>query len=106
MMVIIMSVTESKSGRLSATRDENGGIRIDPSELARAFPPKPFQQERSRPALQEQEGMADGMVERERNGLVAALETEVRLLRQMLDDMKAERTDLKADRDRWAEQAQ
>src|SRR3954471_19555303 len=73
-----------KSGRLSATRDDNGGIRIDPAELARAFPPKPFQQERSRAAFQEPEGMARGMAERERNGLVAALETEVRLLRQIV----------------------
>src|SRR4051812_32960824 len=40
---------------------------------------------------------------RERN---AALEAEVRLLRQMLDDMKGERGDLKAERDRWAAQAE
>lgn len=88
-----------KSGRLSATRDDNGGIRIDPAELARAFPPKPFQQERSRRAFQEPEGTADGMAERERNATVAALETEVRLLRQMLDDMRTER-------DRWHSQAE
>src|SRR3954454_4525828 len=41
-----------------------------------------------------------------RDAAVAALETEVRLLRQMLDDMKAERADLKADRDGWKGQAE
>src|SRR3954471_6938666 len=67
-----------KSGRLSSTRDENGGIRIDPSELARAFPPRPFQAERYRTALPDQDGMDGGTSTlRERN---AALEAEVRLL--------------------------
>src|SRR3954452_13431580 len=36
-----------KSGRLSATRDDQGGVQIDPAELARAFPPKPLRPERS-----------------------------------------------------------
>src|SRR3954463_5534710 len=29
-----------KSGRLSATRDDQGGVQIDPAELARAYPPR------------------------------------------------------------------
>src|SRR3954466_13447273 len=41
-----------------------------------------------------------------RDAAVAALETEVRLLRQMLDDMKAERADLKADGAGWKGQAE
>jgi hypothetical protein len=36
-----------KSGRLSATRDDQGGVQIDPAELARALPPKPLRPERS-----------------------------------------------------------
>src|SRR5919202_175787 len=36
-----------KSGRLSATRDDFGGVQIDPAELARAFPPKPSPPERA-----------------------------------------------------------
>ena len=93
-----------KSGRLSATRDDQGGVQIDPAELARAFPPKPLRPERSSNETPEQGVMpTEPSVLRERN---AALEAEVRLLRQMLDDMKGERSDLKAERDRWAAQAE
>ncbi len=93
-----------KSGRLSATRDDQGGVRIDPAELARAFPPKPLQPERSRTAMPEQAGMHGNPDElRVRN---AALEAEVHLLRQMVDDLKGERGDLKAERNRWAAQAE
>ena len=93
-----------KSGRLSATRDEHGGVQIDPAELARVYPPKPLRDDRPRTALQEHREPQDGTSSlRERN---AALEAEVRLLREMLESMKAERTDAKAERDRWAAQAE
>jgi hypothetical protein len=93
-----------KSGRLSATRDDQGGVQIDPAELARVYPPKPLRSELVRPLLPEQREPSEGTAPlRERN---AALETEVRLLRQMLEDLKAERGDLKAERDRWAQQAE
>jgi hypothetical protein len=82
-----------KSGRLSCTRDEFGGVQIDPAEVARAYPPKPPKPER----LGSEQAAQSGSDElRMRN---AALEAEVRLLREMADSLKAER-------DRWAAQAE
>ena len=79
-------------------------MQIDPAELARVYPPKPLRDDRPRTALQEHREPQDGTSSlRERN---AALEAEVRLLREMLESMKAERTDAKAERDRWAAQAE
>src|SRR3954471_10838477 len=79
-----------KAGRLSATRTETGELRIDPAELARAYPPKPPKHSASAPP--EHDGMAALQV---RNADLAA---RVELLSRMLDDMRAER-------DRWASQA-
>jgi hypothetical protein len=76
-----------KSGKLSATRTEDGNVQIDPAELARAFPPKPPKPDKP------PTGEAGTAV---RN---AALEVEVRLLREMLEDMRR-------DRDTWRGQAE
>src|SRR5215208_6285882 len=82
-----------RSGRLSCTKDEFGGVQIDPAEIARVYPPKPPRPERVAPEQAAQSG-SDEL--RMRN---AALEAEVRLLREMADSLKAER-------DRWAAQAE
>jgi hypothetical protein len=89
-----------KAGRLSATRDDLGGVQIDPAELARVYPPKPPTPERAgtMPAAQRGTATSEGGTDdlRVRN---AALEAEVRLLREMAENLKAER-------DRWAQQAE
>lgn len=89
-----------RSGRLSATRDDFGGVQIDPAELARVYPPKPQAPERAGPVPAGNRGTEtrdSGTEElRVRN---AALEAEVRLLREMAEGLKAER-------DRWAAQAE
>jgi hypothetical protein len=82
-----------RAGRLSCTKDEYGGVHIDPAEIARVYPPKPPKPERVGP---EQAAQTATDELRMRN---AALEAEVRLLREMADSLKAER-------DRWAAQAE
>ena len=83
-----------KIGRLSATRDEHGGVQIDPSELARVFPRA---EERARTVQGEQRGTAPSTEElRVQNAELAA---RVALLTQMVDDLKGERN-------RWAAQAE
>lgn len=82
-----------RSGRLSCTKDEFGGVQIDPAEIARVYPPKPPKPAR---AGSEQSAQSGSDELRMRN---AALEAEVRLLREMADSLKAER-------DRWAAQAE
>src|SRR3954463_10272743 len=79
-----------KAGRLSVTRTETGEIRIDPSELARAYPPRPSQS--SRPVHPEPEPVGYDGTGIGTGGLTArcaSAEAEVRVLRQMIEDMKA-----------------
>jgi hypothetical protein len=71
-----------KSGRVSAARADDGTWSIDPAELFRAFPKRPENDESKQSATSS-----------------AALETEVRLLREMLDEMRR-------DRDAWRHQAE
>ena len=82
-----------KSGRLSCTRDDDGGVQIDPAEISRVYPPRPPKPERAGADPSAQTGTGELAL---RN---AALEAEVRLLREMADSLKAER-------DRWAAQAE
>jgi hypothetical protein len=88
-----------RSGRLSASRTEHGEFRIDPAELARAYPPATHS--RNRPAEhQETAGEPDL---KSRN---AALETEVRMLREKGDLMREMLNRLETDRDAWKSQAE
>lgn len=79
------------SGRMSAGKNEKGHWQIDPSELFRVFPkagstkhgePKPTP--------------SDSLQKTTENG---ALEVEVKMLREMLEETRA-------DRDSWKDQAQ
>ena len=78
-----------KTGKLSATRHEDGTYSIDPAELARAFDLEPLGGSKRRDAD------PDGTRLLER---IAALEA-------MLDREREISDDLKEDRDRWRQQA-
>lgn len=69
-----------KSGRLSATRRDDGAYDIDPAELHRAFPP-----------------VADAPRDLQRS--------EADLLRREIELLRERIADLVEDRDRWREQA-
>lgn len=96
-----------KAGRMSAPRDDDGNFAIDPAELFRVYPPKETTAEisaeaRDVPAQPEtrSEGQSasdpDTVELRVRN---AALEAEIRGLREMADELR--RT-----RDQWQAQAE
>ncbi len=78
-----------KTGKLSATRHEDGSYSIDPAELARAFDVEPLE------GAKRHDVELDGtrMLER-----IAALEA-------MLNREREISADLKEDRDRWRQQA-
>jgi hypothetical protein len=76
-----------KSGRVSASRGDDGDYRIDPSELSRAFPPEP---PRHVPAAQN--GTASGTTG---NAEVAAVTAE------LIAELRARIADVTEDRDRW-----
>ena len=95
-----------KSGRLSATRTDTGEFRVDPAEVMRAYPPRSSFVEALRNASAERSEA--GMKPPETGGEAArhapesevlALRTEVRLLREMADDLRAQR-------DKWQQQAE
>jgi hypothetical protein len=104
-----------QTGRLSAARLDDGGYAIDPAELFRVYPPK---------ANTDADQLADHSVGQDapspqtfdatelriRN---AQLEAEIKALRtileaekQRLDDERQRAADIKAERDRWANQAE
>lgn len=89
-----------KTGRLTATRNEDGTFSIDPSELYRAFP-EPMQNAHQ-----------SASTERPRTPVPDELNSRINLLEQLLekerDTVAREReiaADLKEDRDRWRQQA-
>lgn len=89
-----------KTGRLSATRNENGTFSIDPSELYRAFPDP------------HQNAHHSSLTERPRTTIPDELHSKISLLEQLLEkerDMVAREreiaADLKEDRDKWRQQA-
>ena len=78
-----------KTGKLSATRHEDGSYSIDPAELARAFDVEPVE------GANRRDVEPDGTRLLER---IAALEAMVSREREIS-------ADLKEDRDRWRQQA-
>src|SRR4051812_24880319 len=88
-----------RSGRLSASRTEHGEFRIDPAELARVFQTKTH-------AGNGTAERHDTAAEPDLKSRNAALETEVRMLREKGDLMREMMNRLEADRDAWKGQAE
>src|SRR3954467_12163518 len=82
-----------KAGRLSATKTDQGELRVDPSEIARVYA-KDNVSLRGKRAAVEQGEPDDRSGGTTRNaaleGEVKALSTEVRLLREMVENLKGE----------------
>ena len=85
-----------KSGKLSATRRDDGSYEIDPAELFRVYAPG----KRLDPTSMRRAETPDETAN------AAALEAENRLLRERVDELKADRDELKVDRDAWRQQAE
>lgn len=81
-----------EKGRLSASKDDNGHYRIDPSELHRVYNALPTAQAKMN-------GIAPPVTPLENSTTIKALEDKVHLLEQTLNDMRT-------DRDEWRKQAQ
>ena len=81
-----------KTGRISATRQEDGSYAIDPAELFRVYP-----KNRTRPVLAERYATPKN---------TDAEPKEVAVLRELLAEVRGERDQLRTDRDHWREQAE
>ncbi len=98
-----------QNGRLSAGRTANGGYEIDPSELSRVYPPKllPVVPEHSAhhavgqnamPELSRSASNVTDATDHELALRMAALEAELKGMRDLLDEVKRSR-------DQWQDQA-
>jgi hypothetical protein len=88
-----------RKGRLSATKNRDGEWLIDPAELARVY----------QPAEEVNEVNVNPTVEgvyQDIGGELVALRQVNALLLDQVNDLKAEREDLKADRDHWRTHAE
>ncbi len=92
-----------KAGRLSAAKTDNSGFAIDASELFRVYP-------RSESAVaaerSTQQGAGQDATARETAIRMAELETELRMLRELLAEVRESRDDLRAERDDWRARAE
>lgn len=86
-----------KSGRISATKDESGAFRIDPSELHRAYPPTPSSEQEETPHSKPVNGHESGEIK--------ALKALLEATQERLADKEEVIADLREDRDRWRTQA-
>lgn len=97
------------SGRLSATRNPDGGYAIDPAELARVYDVRPDRLEkrdggdpsRDRPVERDETPQDPELATR-----LAVAEAQLAGLKQIVDAEKARADAAERDRDRWAAQAE
>jgi len=95
-----------KSGKVSATKAEDGSYRVDPAELHRYL-----DSVKETPAPQRSDTVADTMSGRagaplQESSEAIALRYEVEKVRALLDIERQRAEDLRQNRDRWASQAE
>lgn len=86
-----------KSGRISASKDDTGAFRIDPSELHRVYPPTP--------TGEQEETLKETPVNTLESGDFKALQARLEAAQERLADKEAVIADLREDRDKWRQQA-
>ena len=89
-----------KSGKISASKLENGAYSIDPSELHRVFPrvTQERQEERSEAIQTERQGNTLGTLRMQLQSIEKERERERQQLQETI-------VDLREDRDKWRQQA-
>lgn len=86
-----------KLGRISASKDDTGAFRIDPSELHRVYPPTPKGEQGETPK--------ETPVNTTEIGDLKALQARLEAAQERLADKEAVIADLREDRDKWRHQA-
>ena len=91
-----------RTGRLSATRNDDGNFRVDPAELFRVYPPANPERSaptRATPQVMTRDATADDTDLKVRN---AALEAEVQGLKAMVEELRRSREKCEAQAERLA----
>jgi hypothetical protein len=86
-----------KSGRISASKDETGTFKIDPSELHRVYPPTVSNKHEETPKTT--------MGEHSNDSLIRELQARLEAVQERIADKDSVIDDLREDRDRWRQQA-
>ena len=86
-----------KNGRISASKDETGTFKIDPSELHRVYPPTVSSEQKEPPPNTPAKADIDGTIR--------ALQARLEAAQERLSDKDTVIADLREDRDRWRQQA-
>ena len=86
-----------KSGRISASKDETGTFRIDPSELHRVYPPTV--------SNRHEETHISTVSEHSNDSLIRELQARLEAAQERLADKESVIADLREDRDKWRQQA-
>lgn len=86
-----------KTGRISASKDETGTFRIDPSELHRVYPPTVSSKHKETPITIVSEHSNDS--------LIRELQARLEAAQERIADKDSVIDDLRQDRDRWRQQA-
>jgi excisionase family DNA binding protein len=95
-----------KSGRLSATRLEDGSYEIDAAELERVYPAQRMKQRGTDAVEHHAPGNSGEITIRAPDATAAALAAEIAGLREILRRADAAADELKQDRDRWRTMAE
>lgn len=98
-----------QAGRLSATRHENGAYEIDLAELARVYElhhETPETVSRDRHAVHHATPTETVTRDPETVARLAELETEVRMLKELLAEVRHHRDELRSERDDWRSRAE
>jgi excisionase family DNA binding protein len=93
-----------QAGRLSATRLEDGSYRIDPAELCRVYDVRAATPEtvtRDSHVVHHETPHATPRRDPESVARLVELETENRMLRELLAEVRESRDDMRAERDDW-----
>lgn len=90
-----------KSGRISASKGENGAYQIDPSELHRVYPVNSLPKHQS----EQKETLVNTEVNNSISSQIKELELKLEATQQRLSDKEEQLADLKEDRDKWRQQA-
>jgi excisionase family DNA binding protein len=86
-----------KNGRISASKDETGTFKIDPSELHRVYPKTVSTEQKETPNF--------AASERSNDSLVRELQARLEAAHERIADKDSVIDDLREDRDRWRQQA-
>lgn len=91
-----------KSGKISASRGEDGSYSIDPAELFRVYPPQHATHSGNVPMTRDATPTATPATP----GEISALKAEIEGLKAQLALMREHAEDLKTQRDSWQKQAE